>query len=106
MNSEQDPFMLDIQEDFKKFDPKAHRWSIVWFSDFWKKTDSIWRVFATLARKVRSDENLFDYLEGISRKQKYAKVSKYIEIKPGLCGTSIDVKAILEDLLGIGDTDT
>ena len=102
MNSEQDPFMLVIGEDFKKFEPKIHRWSLVWFSDFWKKKDSIWRVFAALAQKVKRGENFFDYLEGVSRKQKYAAISKYIEIKPGLYGTSVDVKAILEDLLGIG----
>ena len=103
MNSEQDSFMLVIGEDFNKFDPKIHQWSLVWFSDFWKQTDSIWRVFAALAQKVRRGDDIFDYLEGVSRKQKYATLSKYIEIKPGLFGTSIDVKAILEDLLGIGN---
>ncbi len=106
MNSEQDPFMLVTGEDFKKFDPKIHRWSLVWFSDFWKKTDSIGRVFAALAQKVQRGENIFDYLEGVSRKRKYAKISKYIEIKPGLLGTSIDVEAILEDLLAIGHVAT
>jgi hypothetical protein len=100
MNSEQDPFMLVIGEDFKRFDPNIHRWSLIWFSDFWEKTDSIWRVFAALAQKVQRGENIFDYLEGVSRKQKYATISKYIEIKPGLFGTSIDVKAILGDLFG------
>jgi hypothetical protein len=105
MDSEQDPFMLVIGEDFKSFDPKIHRWTLVWFSDFWKKTDSIWRVFAALAQKVRKGENIFDYLEGVSRIQKYASISKYIEIKTGLFGTSIDVKAIIEDLLGVGFND-
>ena len=103
MQSEQDPFMLVIGEDFKGFNPKTHRWSLVWFSDFWKKKNSIWRVFAALAQKVRIDEDIFNYLEGVSRKQKYAAISKYIEIKPGLYGTSIDVKSIIEDLLGIGN---
>ena len=106
MKSEQDPFMLVIGEDFKKFDPNTHKWSLVWFSDFWKKKDSIWRVFAALAQKVRNGEDIFDYLEGVSRKKKYTAISKYIEIKPDLFGTSIDVKAILEDLLGIGSDDT
>jgi hypothetical protein len=54
---------------------------------------------------VRKGENIFDYLEGVSRKQKYASISKYIEIKTGLFGTSIDVKAIIEDLLGVGFND-
>ena len=106
MNSEQDPFMLVIGDDFKRFDPSVHRWSQVWFSDFWKKTDSIWRVFAALAQKVQRGENIFEYLEGVSQKQTCTAISKYIEIKLGLFGTSIDVKAILEDSLGIGNNAT
>jgi hypothetical protein len=101
MKSEQDPFMLIIGEDFEKFDPKVHRWSLVWFSDFWKKPDSIWRVFAVIAQKVQRGDSIFDYFYDVSRKEKYASFSKHFEIKPGVFGTSIDVKAILHDLFGI-----
>lgn len=101
MNSEVDPFMLIIGEDFERFQPKVDRWSLVWFSDFRKNKDSIWRVFAVIAQKIQKGVNIFDYFYGISRKEKYASFSKYFEIEPGIFGTSIDVKAILSDLLGI-----
>ncbi len=103
MKTEQDPFMLIINQDFREFKPEMHPWGIVWFSDFWEKSNLIYRVFGALAQKVRGGEDVLGYLATLSRQGKYKKLTKYLEIKPGLWGVAIDVKALLDDLLGIED---
>lgn len=95
---EQDPFMLIINEDFGIFDPKEHKWSIIWFSDFRENPDSIPRIFCSLVQKIRQNENLFDYFQSLATKKAAKAFIGYFEVKPGIFGISIDVKAILEDL--------
>ncbi|NQU56364.1 MAG: hypothetical protein HQ513_03955 [Rhodospirillales bacterium] len=100
-DAEQDPFMLIIDKDFNEFNPELDRWGIVWFSNFSDKPDSIYKFFGCIARKVRRDEELFDYLSSVAHQEKYKKFGKYFELKkPELFGISIDVQAILEDLIG------
>lgn len=99
---EQDPFMLIVDRDFEEFDPEEHPWSIIWFSDFWDKPDTIHRLFGALAQKLRKDEDLFRYMRSVARKEKYKTLAKFVELKtPEVFGISIDVKAIIEDLAGI-----
>jgi len=101
MEADPDPFMLIIDSDFYSFDPGQQSWAIVWFSDYSKRTDSIYKLFAALARRTRGGEDVFEYLRSVARKQeagKWAKVSKYVELKPKIFGIAIDVGAILEDL--------
>jgi len=101
MEADQDPFMLVIDQDFQAFDPSQHPWGVIWFSDFWKNTDSIYRLFAALARKTQEDEDVFAYLRSVAEKStvgKWGKLASYVELKPKLFGISIDVGAILEDL--------
>jgi hypothetical protein len=100
MEREQDPFMVVIDRSFADFDPQAHPWSVIWFSDFFENAGSIYRVFAALAQKVRNNEDVFGYLSRLSRQEKYKKWTQHLEIKPGLWGISINVKAILDDLVG------
>ncbi len=98
MKGEQDPFMIIINESFEKFDPDTNPWGVVWFSNFLERPDSIYRVLGALAQKVRNQENVFECLSKLSRKQKYKRLSKYVEIQPGLWGVTIDVKALIDDL--------
>jgi len=92
------PFMLVINESFESFDPRANEWTIIWLSDFCDNPNSISEIFGTLMRKVRQEENLFDYFKNLSTKKRIKKFMDRIEIKPGLFGFSIDVKAMLLDL--------
>lgn len=101
MSNEPYPFMLAMEDDFDKFGPARHRWRVVWFSDLPDRPQDLWRVFSAIARKVQRDEDLFDYLKGISRKAKYQAFSNCIEIKPGIFGISVDVRAIMEEMLGL-----
>ena len=94
--------MLVIENNFDAFDPSLGRWSVVWFSDLADKPEVLWRVFAALAKKIQRGEDIFKYLESLSRGGKYDAIAKYIEVKPGLFGTTVNVKAIAEDLLGLG----
>ena len=99
IREEQDPFMVIINKDFKKFNPQENPWAIVWFSDYRGKTDSIYRLFGGLAQKVRNKEDLLDYLKALSGKEKFRKISKYIDLKsPEIFGISINFKAILDDV--------
>ena len=99
-NVEQDPFMLLINRDFKTFEPHEHPWSIIWFSGFFDNPEKIPRFLAGLARKVEADEDLFDYLKSLERKEGLQKLVDHVEIKPGIYGVSVDIKAILADLFG------
>lgn len=99
LSSDPDPFLLVIDQDFSSFDPRAHRWGIVRLSTFAKQPDSIYRLLAILARKVQKDEDVFEYLQTIAKKQKASRLSKYIQLKPGVFGVSLDISAILEDFL-------
>ena len=68
-------------------------------SSFQDKPDSIYRLLATLARKIEKDEDLFEYLRTVALKKKGARFSKYLEIKPNIFGVTLDISSILEDLL-------
>jgi len=101
-NSEQEPFMLVIEKSFNEFNPESDRWGIVWFSNFYDNPESVYRLFSALARKVRQNEDVFVFLSAITRKDKYKKFGKYFDLKkPEVFGVSIDVQAIIEDVLGV-----
>jgi hypothetical protein len=102
IEGEQYPFMLAIENNFSDFEPGIHRWAIVWFSEMADNPSVLWKIFASIARKVQQGEDIFEYLERLSRSGKYDAIAKHIEIKPGTHGVSIDIKAIFEDLLGLG----
>jgi hypothetical protein len=101
-DKEQDPFMIVIEKGFKDFEPDSDQWGIVWFSNFREKPGSIYRLFGALARKTRQGEDVLGYLKAVSSKEKYKKLGKYFELKkPEIFGVSVDVGAIIDDLLGI-----
>src|SRR5436190_11552181 len=92
MEDDQDPFMLVIDSDFHAFDPTQHSWALIWFSEYSKRTDSIYKLFAALARGTRKGEDVFEYLQSVARKQgagKWAKFAKYVEFKPKVFGISL-----------------
>ena len=97
---EQFPFMLVIDESFEKFDPGKHRWGIIWFSDFVNDPNSVPKIFGSLVRKIRQDIDLFEYLISLARDHKTKEFTEYFEIKPGIFGISVDIKALLFDIGG------
>ena len=70
-----------IDQDFKTFDPKAkdHRSTIIWFADFEEDPDDVWKVLNTIANKIQSGEDLFEYLEAVESKARRAKIAKHGE---------------------------
>jgi hypothetical protein len=102
LEKEQDPFMIVIKRNFQDFEPELDHWGIVWFSQFLDKPGSIYRLFGALARKTRQGEDVLEYLKAVSLKEKYKKLGKYFKLKkPELFGVSVDVEAIIDDLIGI-----
>jgi hypothetical protein len=101
MQREQDPYMLIIDRPFGQFDPTEHRWNIIWFSRFQETPGSIYRLFGCLARKVKAGEDIFEWAGSLARKEKYAEFAKYFQVKPGLFGVTLDVKAIFQDMAGL-----
>ena len=93
-DTEQYPFMLVINTNFEEFNPQESLWAVVWFSDFRENPDTVSEIFGVLVKKIRQDENLFDYFKDLSVKQTTKEFVEYFEIKPGTFGTSVDVKAI------------
>jgi hypothetical protein len=100
LSDDPDPFLLVIDQDFASFDPETHRWGLVRLSNFQEKPEGIYRLLATLARKVQTQEDVFEYLKTVAKKDQANKFTKYLEIKPGIFGVSVDMTAILKDLLG------
>jgi hypothetical protein len=99
---EQDPFMLITRKDFQEFNPQRDPWAIIWFSSFRDQPESIYRVFGALARKVEHDDDVFQYAQSLVEKGTFRKLAKYFELKtPGILGFSLDVKAILQDIVGV-----
>ncbi len=100
LNQEQDPFMLIINKDFAEFNPNLDSWGVIWFSNFYDRPQAIPRLFGKLAMKTQKGEDLFSYLNTLSRKEKFKKFGKYFDLKkPEVFGISIDVEAILEDII-------
>lgn len=99
ISDDPDPFLLVIDQDFASFDPGTHRWGLVRLSSFYEKPDSIYRLLAMLARRVQREEDVFEYLRTVVKRKETSRFSKYLEIKPGIFGVSVDISAILEDLL-------
>jgi hypothetical protein len=99
IDSEDYPFMLIINTDFKSFDPQEHKWGIIWFSDFAGNPDTIPKILGNLIKKIKQDEDIFNYFGALNLKQDAKEFMKYFEMKPGIFGFSIDIKAFLNDLL-------
>jgi hypothetical protein len=104
-DNEQDPFILVIDRDFAVFKPGEHPWTIIWMSDFYSEPERIYRLFGSLAKRVEHGENIFEYVQSLAQKQKVKKAGKYFELKPGIFGASVDIKAMLEDLAGADQYD-
>ena len=97
-DDEQFPFMLIINESFQDFNPGEHCWAIIWFSDFVDDNNCIPNIFCSIIKTIRQERNLFKYFEHLARDKKIKKLTEYFEIKPGIFGCSIDVKAIIKDM--------
>jgi len=98
IDAEIDPFMLIVNKNFNEFDPEQDSWSVIWFSNFYEKPDSMYKLFGVLANKLRNREDIFEYMESLTRNEKFEMLGKYIKIKPTIYGISIDVNAILSDI--------
>jgi len=61
--NEGSPFMLVLKTDFDKFDPAKDNWFIVWFSGIGHAATAIGQVFDALGREVKSERDLFEFLE-------------------------------------------
>jgi hypothetical protein len=99
--TEQDPFILIIGEDFKAFDPNMHDWSIIWLSEYSRHPDQVYKIFGQMIRIMKSNKNLFEHFKINRANAWYRKWVKYLEVKPGIAGVSIDAKGIVEEALGI-----
>jgi len=97
--SSNDPIMLIIDTDFNSFNPDADSWTIIWFSDYFKEPEKIYRIFSLLSNKTKKDEDLFQFLKSQTKKKNFKKWLNFIEIKPGIFGFSINGKAIFEELI-------
>ena len=99
LESSQDPILLIIDEDFGSFNPEYNPWTIIWFSEYFKETDKIYRIFSLLSNKMKKDEDLFEFLKSQTKKKNFKKWLNFIEIKPGIFGFNINGKAIFNELL-------
>jgi len=99
MNETQDPMMLIINTDFKRFSPDSAPWAIIWFEDHRKDVKNIYRIFGMLANKTKKDEDIFQFLKSETRKKNFKKWLSFVEIKPGIFGFNVNAKALFEELI-------
>jgi hypothetical protein len=99
-DSDQFPFILVIDSDFKSFNPQLHPWVIFWGSEDFYNTDQIYKLFGKILQLVKAGNNLFDYFKEHQKQPWYKKLFKHIEVKPGVFGVTVDAKGIIEESLG------
>jgi hypothetical protein len=97
LDGDQEPLMVIIRTDFESFDPRSDPWAVLWFSQWEDSPETIYRVFRLLADKSNADEDVFHYVARLSKKRKFKKWVKYLELKPNFQGIGININALLED---------
>ena len=90
--------MLIIDKSFSDFNSLSDRWGVIWFSDFEKEPQNIYKIFDSLAKKASAGDDIFDWAAALSRNILYQKAEGYFEAKPGLFGFAIDLKAVINAL--------
>jgi predicted DNA-binding transcriptional regulator AlpA len=68
IDGELDPFLLIIENDFAAFDPRTHRWSILWFSSFAQEPESLPRMLHKLVKLAAANKDLFEYVNSLESK--------------------------------------
>jgi hypothetical protein len=111
LEREAEPIILVIESDFDEFDPREHRWAIIWLSDFEGTSRNVQPMLKTLSSKTRRGEDVIAYLNDVAdREERHerrgrivrfaARAGSYVEWKPKIpvIGLGIDVKAVLRDV--------
>lgn len=101
IDAELDPFMLIVNKSFNEFDPNQDPWSVVWLSNFYENPDLLYRLLGALSLKMHKGEDIFQYMKSVTKKEKLKKYTNYFDLKPGIYGISIDIKALVLDLFGV-----
>jgi hypothetical protein len=96
-----DPAVLVINTDFATFNPMTDPWRIIWLSDYQDSPQDIVRLFRLLAAAANRDEDVMDYLGSLARAESLRNLSKVVDIKPGIFGISVDLKALLSQALAL-----
>jgi hypothetical protein len=110
--SDQDPVIIIVDRDWKRFDPRLHPYGIIWISGFSKDPEAIRPFLQQLALRARRGDDLIGYLRDVAIREQQAsaldrtqdnigllaRVASYVEIKPSVFGVAIDLKAILRDI--------
>lgn len=65
LQNEQEPFLLVIDTDFSKFDPKTDKWGIIWISDYFNDRNAIPRLFFSIQKKLKKGEDLFEHFNAM-----------------------------------------
>ncbi|MCK4735577.1 MAG: hypothetical protein KAT65_24195 [Methanophagales archaeon] len=91
------PGLLILNADLKSFDPKEHNWLYVSLRDFIAdggtlKIFKMVEFFDVLTNSIKTGKNLFDEAKAYIRSEKVISAHKMIELRPGICGISFDLK--------------
>jgi hypothetical protein len=99
------PFILVIKDDFEEFDPRDHRFAILWLSLFGSEDDSkrveeLRKLLAGIARRVRSAEgpDIFEYVESVAAAGAGPEpVAAKASVWDNLRGTAVNATAVIGD---------
>jgi hypothetical protein len=58
------PFLVIIDQDFTRFDPRTHDWAIEWFSSSLDPERNLRQIFTKIVRLVRSGGDVFGISDG------------------------------------------
>jgi hypothetical protein len=100
MDSTQFPFLVVINKDFESFDPGRDPSAIIWFEDFEEKPAEVWKVLATVAKRIQKGNDVFAYLGDVQRRAQRSQLgkraenaAKYVDINIPIIPGFVSVKA-------------
>ncbi len=99
------PGILIIDKDFDSFDPQRHKWLHISLRGLINSSGDV-QIFElknlfTLLIGACKEGNILDIPNTISKKSSAKDLWDSVELKPGVCGISIDLKKAMEFLWGI-----
>jgi hypothetical protein len=96
------PFILVVEDDFEEFDPRLHRFAILWLEDFGKfgqteREAELKDVLTALARVAREGQDVFGFVESVSA-ERAAKcpAAARARVWENLRGAAVDASAVIE----------
>jgi hypothetical protein len=111
-DTDQDPIILIIDQDWAAFDPRSNAYAIIWISDLHQDPAAVRPLFQQIAYRTRKGEDVISYLRDVADRELrrtridkgkrgarlLGRIASYVEVKPHIFGVAVDLTAVLRDI--------